>query len=255
MEGLFEAGRLGVRLLEGVILTHLDVLLHVLLAVDIVNANAVHAQAVACGGKADDLKHRLIVALHRIEVDHDVGTGHDIVHLFLHRCCDIVGLLQRGVPCDHHGDIGKGVRSAAPGAHAPRPQHPRDHDRLTDLRSKLRRDGIEQGADRPLAELKADMDHDAGDDEGGCGIGPGQPGDAGSLREHHQEQPNEHNSRGPDIGRKVERISLERLAVVFFGCTRKGARAAEIDDDREDDHRKGPEADLDMHLREEQASD
>jgi len=177
-----------VRLLEGIVLVHLDVLFHILPAVDIVDTDAVHTQTVARGGEADDLEHGFVAALHRVEVDHDIGARHDPVHSLLDRCGDIVSLLQRGVAGDHDGNIGEGVRPAAPGAHAPRPEHTRHHDRPADLAGQVRGDGIEQGADSPFAQLQTDMNHDAGDDEGGRGISFDQPGDAGPFGDQHQDQ-------------------------------------------------------------------
>jgi len=53
----------------------------------------------------------------------------------------------------------------------------------------------------------------------------------------------------------VQRIGLESLAVVLFGCARERARPAEIDDDRENDDNKRPDAHLNVHIDEEEALD
>ena len=61
-----------------------------------------------------------------------------------------------------------------------------------------------------------------------------------SLGDHHADQPEEHHQRRPDIGRKMQGVGLQRLAIVFDGGFFQRTGAGDIDHDRDADHREMP---------------
>ena len=94
-------------------------------------------------------------------------------------------------------------------------------------------DAVQEVVDRLLAQFQADPDHDSGHAQGGDRVGVGQPRQIEGLRRQHAQQSQKHDARRPDIGREVQGIGLQGLAVVFLRYPQQGPRAREVDDDRE----------------------
>ena len=83
-------------------------------------------------------------------------------------------------------------------------------------------------AEPPAGDADQDRDH-----ERGGRIRPPQA-------DAHAGKPDQHGERGPQVGRKMQRVGFQRLALRFFGGARERARAEKIDRDRHRDHAEGP---------------
>ena len=68
-------------------------------------------------------------------------------------------------------------------------------------------------------------------------------------------QPEDDHRGAPDIGRKMERVGLEGLALVFFGGRGEHPGAADVDADGHGHDEKRPEAGVDVHRLEEDPDD
>ena len=77
-------------------------------------------------------------------------------------------------------------------------------------------------------------------------------GDAVAAANHHQQQAEHDHAARPDVGRKVQGIGLERLAVVLGGNPAERARTPEIDAHRNEHHGKGGDAGFNIYVAEEQ---
>ena len=236
--GLFQRERLG----------HLQVQFQPTLRVLLVKADGMRPEAPP-GGKDADLRGDVVVAQgQRLGVDHHVGVGHDGADGLGRLVGDFVGPLEADRMAHRERDVGKHLRSGPPHAdlrdrldavHLP--------GRTGHLVAKIVGDAVQEVVDRLLAQLQADPDHDSGHGQGGDRVGAGQPRQIEVLRRQHAQQSEEHDARRPDVGREVQGIGLQGLAVVFLRYPQQGPRARKVDDDREHDHQKRPRAGIDFN--------
>ncbi len=114
---------------------------------------------------------------------------------------------------------------------------------------------VDQRGDRPAAQLQADVNDDAGHDQRGDRVGFRQRRDAEALREAHEDEAEDDDRRRPDVGREVQRVRFERLAVVLLRgpVEHPGAGPVDRDGDAHDDE--GPDVHFDLDVLEEQPLD
>src|ERR1039458_8953009 len=100
--------------------------------------------------------------------------------------------------------------------------------------------GIEQCVDGLVGKPPTDAEDDAGDSDGGNGVGVLEPrqgeafaGEGGCEADHDRE-------RGPHVGGEVDGIGEQSVRAVQAGNAAESARAGEIDDDGNQQHGERP---------------
>src|ERR1700733_4669454 len=119
--------------------------------------------------------------------------------------------------------------------------------RVVNLRSNARRRSIEQSIDSAARQSPAYRYHHTGDEQSGNGIGVAEPINVEGSSKKHECQTQHHNASRPDVGGKMEGISLQRLTVVFVGDTTQRSRAPPIRSHRKQHHGEGGDRGLDLY--------
>ena len=225
----------------------------------LMKGDVVDAHLVPVGDGPDALGQGLPLDLFRVGVDDDVGAGGDLLDAGFDLFGDGVGPLERQVAVDVDRHVHEKHRAGAADAHLPDVEHAFDLLRgLPELLRQAVRRPVEEDVDRPPAQPVADEEHDESHAERGQRVGlfeetgvarrgvPAQPDDR---------QPEDDHRGAPDIGRKMKRVGLEGLALVFFGGRGEHPGAADVDADGHGHDEKGPEAGVDVHRLEEEPDD
>lgn len=128
-------------------------------------------------------------------------------------------------------------------------------DLVDDLVAHTGRRGVQQCIQRLAREAPAYLDNDGRYRQRGKRVGLIEPRHIVCAPSPHECQPGDHNRARPDIGGKVERVGLERLAGVLVRHAAQRARAAVVENDRHGHHEHGPYVRLNLHGMEEEALD
>ena len=150
------------------------------------------------------------------------------------RVLDRAHAVERQRAADRDGQIDEGFFADGAGAHLLDRDHARHFrgDGGDLLGGALRRRVGERVDGAPSEPPAGDADQHRDHQRGG-GIRP-------TKAEPHAAQADQHRQRGPQIGRKMQRVGFQRLAPRLFGGARQRARAEEIDHDRHRDHAERP---------------
>ena len=101
------------------------------------------------------------------------------------------------------------------------------------------RHGVHQHVDVAPHETHGRRDHEQRDEERSNRVGLGVAGVG-------EQEPDEHGGRAGEVTPEVERVRLERSAVVPPGCAKREGRATRVDDDHDEQDRERPPGDLEV---------
>ena len=167
---------------------------------------------------------------------------------------ELFGALEGEVAGHAEGDVGEVVGAGAAGAQAIHGQYAGDgHEVVDEIVAQVLlglglvaggiagRRGIEQCVDGLVGKPPTDAEDDAGDNDGGNGVGVLEPwqgeafaGEGGCEADHDRE-------RGPHVGGEVDGIGEQSVRAVQAGNAAESARAGEIDNDGNQQHGERPQ--------------
>ncbi len=213
-----------------------------------------NSQSHALGYRANGFKQ--VFALRRawFRVHHHVGR-HNLSNALLDGVAERVHLLEARGARHAHGGIHEVAIAGSPHAHAIHVQdavHARNGARDLLLQSFGR--GIEQRVDRTAAKLRADPQDHGRYGQGGKRVGINQIGHVPGFTGPHQTHAGDDDGRAPDIGRKMQRVGLQRLAGEFSRHMQQRPGARQVNAESAEQDHDGGDARLDMHAAKEKAA-
>jgi len=207
---------------------------------DFVNPDVVGGEALPSRQHADQVEDPLLLSGDRLDVHDDVGARQDGPDRVLRRCRNVVRPFETGAAVDGHRQLHEG---GGPRVAHPHPEHLADSRHEGgggDLFAQRRVDAIEQLVDVPAAQVPADLHDDAGHEQGRDRVGPLQPGEPERFRQAHEDEAEEDDAGGPEVGREVDRVGLQRRAGVLAGDAQERAGTGPVDHEGERHHQEGP---------------
>jgi hypothetical protein len=176
-------------------------------------------------------------------VDDDVRVGQRVLDGLLHRIGGRMALADRGPRRDADHDVGEVAAGGLAEPQAPqldRRVHACDRPARGLLRLVRRpvHEDVHVRPDQPCGRQQ----HEDGDEEGRERVGAGVAGGDECQPEQNRERPGE-------ITREVERVRLERGALVPARPLKRDPGAARIDGDHDPDHEEGVPGRLDAGIR------
>ena len=230
---------------EGHGLGDFEMLLDVKLVVVLLHADVVDVEVGTGGDGADTVMKAFRTRCGGDGVDDDVGAGKVALDGGGGGHGDLLGSLEGEVAGHPEGDVGEvaGARSAS--ADAVDGEDAVDggefSDELAILGAGLGRGRVGEGVDGATGETPGDVEDDAGDEDGGDGVGEFEPGDVPVLAGVGGAETEQHSDGGPDVGVEVNGVGFEGLAFGLAGDAVELAGTGEVDRDGEEQDDEGPD--------------
>jgi len=251
-----EAADFVVGLLHAELLVEFEMLLDMQVAVEILHTDVVDIEIVTGSDGANAVKNIFGATSARNGVDHDIGVGKNFTHLGADGIGDLLGALEGEVALESDGDIGEIAVTGFTEADAFDFKDAIDGaDAVLDQAAHADRRGIEQGVHGTSGQAPTDGDDDAGDEQSSDGIRLAKPVDVIEAPDGNEGEADDDDATRPDVGRKVESVGFEGLAVVLEGDASERAGAPGIDDDGERHDEEGGEAGFDFDAVKKEALD
>jgi hypothetical protein len=255
-----ELGDEGVGCAEGHGLVDLEVLLDVELVVVLLDADVVDGEVGASGDSADAVVHAFGARGDGDGVDDDVGSGEVALDGGGSGHGDLLGALEGEVARHAEGDVGEVAGAGAAGANAVDGENAVDGgefaNEVAGLRAGLHGGRVGEGVDGSTSEVPGDIEDDAGDEDGGDGVGQLECWDVPVLTGVGRGEAKEDRDGGPNVSAEVDGIGFEGFASGFGGDAVELAGAGEVDCDGEEKDDEGPDGKVEGEvLAEEDAAD
>ena len=230
---------------EGHGLVDFEVLLDVELVVVLLNADVVDGEVGAGGDGADAVVDAFGAGCGGDGVDDDVGAGEMARTAAVAAMRDLLGALEGEVAGHAEGDVGEVAGAGAAGADAVDGEDAVDggevaHD-VAGLGASLGWCGVGEGVDGAAGEVPGDVEDDAGDEDGGDGVGELELRDVPVLAGVGGGEAEEDGEGGPDVGAEVDGVGFEGFALGLVGDALEFAGAGEVDGDGEEQRDEGPD--------------
>ena len=233
---------------EGHGLVDFEVLLDVELVVILLHADVVDGEVGAGGDGADAVVDAFGEGGGGDGVDDDVGAGEMALDGLGGGHGDLLGALEGEVAGHAEGDVGEVAGAGAAGADAVDGEDAVDGGEFADevavLGAGLRWGGVGEGVDGAAGELPGDVEDDAGDEDGGDGVGEFECGDVPVFAGVGGGEAKEDGERGPDVGAEVDGVGFESVAFGLAGDAVELAGAGEVDGDGEEKDDEGPDGEF-----------
>ena len=241
-----------VRLTQAQLFVHFQVQLHEQLPVLLLRRQVVDGQALALRQRADRFEEVLALRRARLHVHHHVRR-HDLPDARLDGVGQRVHLLQVGAPRHAHRHVHEVPVARAPHPHPLRVQNP-VHLRhgLCDAPLQTHGRGVQQRVQRAPPQLRAHPDHHPGHGQGRQRVRVDQPGQVPRFSGPHQRDSRDHHHRAPHVGRKMQRVRLQRFALELPRRLLQRLGPRQVHQQRHEQHHDGRQARLDVHAAEKQ---
>ncbi len=178
-----------------------EMLFDVEMALEILHADVVQVEIVTGGDGADAIENIFRTQGAGHGVHDDVGIGQHFVDGAGYGFRHLLRALERDVAGHADGEVGEVAVAGAANAHAVYlEQAVHGRNRSNNLAAHSGGSGIEQGVDRLTGQTPAYIDHHAGHEKRGYGIGIAQPAHAVRPPNQHQQQADNHDPARPDVG-------------------------------------------------------
>ena len=182
---------------------------------------------------------------------HDVG-GHNLGDTALDRVAGGVHLLEAGRARHADGDVDEVVVAGAAHAHTLGAQHSLELIHCCgDALLQARRRGVEQRVYGAFAQPRAHPDDQAGHAQSRERVGLVQPREVVSPANPSAANAEDHHRGAPDVSGEMQRVSLERFALVFPRHTLERSRARDIEQRHHREQADSQQSRLDVHFVEE----
>jgi len=237
-----------------------EVLLDVERVVELLDGDIVNGEVGAGGDGADSVVDAFGARGGGDGVNDDVGSGKVALDGGGGGEGNLLRTLEGEVAGHAEGDVGEVTGAGAAGADAVDGEDAVDgcevaHE-IAGLGAGFCGCGVGEGFYGGAGELEGDVEDDAGDEDGGDGVGEFERGDVPALAGVGGGEAEDDGERGPDVGAEVNGVGGEGFAFVLAGDVLELARAGEVDGDGEQQDKEGPEGEVEGEvLTEEDAAD
>ncbi len=218
----FQVSGLAVRVAQAQFFVHFQVHLNEQAPILLHSGQVMNGEAQALRGGANRFKKMFALGRARLRVHHHVRRD-DFADAFFDGVAQSMHLLEARGPRHAHRCIHKVAIARAPNAHAIDIQHA-VHARygLGDFLLQSLRRRVQQRVQRASAELRAHPQNDGCDRQARQSVSVVQPGQVPRFTGPHQPDTGDHDDGAPYVGRKMQRIRLQRFAGIFSSDVLEG---------------------------------
>jgi hypothetical protein len=247
-----ELGDEGVGGAEGHGFVDLEVLFDVEGVVVLLDADVVDGEVGAGGYGADAVVDAFSAGGGGDGVDDDVGAREVAADGVGGGHGDLLGALEGEVARHAEGDVGEVVGAGAASADTVDGEDAVDGGELAHevagLGAGLGGGGVGEDVDGAAGELVGDVEDDAGDEDGGDGVGEFEGGDVPVCAREGGDEAEEDGGGGPDVRAEVDSVGFEGLAFGLAGDAIELAGAGVVDGDGEEEDEEGPDRELEGEM-------
>src|SRR6185369_3411843 len=223
-------------------------LFDVQLSTEILNAYVVHHQIVIQRGSPNTVEDVLRMQSAGHSVHHHVHVLENAVNRLAHFGDDPLGALESYGPGEPDGEVGEVSVPCLTNTDAIDFQNAGNTcDSIYDLGSNTGGSSVEQSVDGLPSEAPAHVDDNSCDYERRDRVSLDQPGFLERTSRPDNSEAQDYDTAGPDVCAEVQRIGMERLAVVTIGDALECARTPGVNHDGNEHYNKGPDTGLYVH--------
>src|SRR6185312_12623729 len=202
--------------------------------VQVVHHHVMHGEGAVARDHHHAVEYGFVVERDGMRGHDRLGAGHLAAQRRADRVLDRVDAVERQRAADRHRKVDEGGLADGARPHLVDADDARHLGRgRRDERRGAGRGGVGQGIDGALAEPPAGDADQHRDDQSCGGVGP-------RVTEIDADEAAQYRQRRPQVGREVQRVGLERVALRRVRDPRQRARAEKVDGDRYDDDAEGP---------------